>query len=374
MNPLLIIQLIFGVFSLSPSNMRWFNVKRIVFCLFVMPIFLFILINNRLFLLLDYVFFPRFTRQKIKEPVFIISAPRSATTYLFHSLAQIDDKYTCVKLWEIIFAPSILQKHIVLLLFKLDAYLGSPLKKSVRFFEQLIMGKFNKIHVMGLELPEEDEGFLLWNFATLYLSYFYCDSPFFQDHYQFDRTMNDAAKRRIMKTYSRYIQRHNFVFNRQGNRQFLSKNPLMMNKVNSLHGIFPDAKIININRDLADTLPSTLALNRSIYSAVTTRKTNERVESQTIEQLVAWYEMAHESLTEKFPNQHLKVAFKKLVGQNTEEIQRISEFLSIPQKDVVFPEKVSVKKHKNSNAYTRLTTEELEPILSKLPFMKPYCE
>ena len=177
-----------------------------------------------------------------------------------------------------------------------------------------------------------------------------------------------------MNTYRRYILRHNFVFNRQGNRQFLSKNPLMMNKINSLYNIFPDARIININRDLAVTLPSTLALNRSIYSAFTSNKSNKRVEAQTIEQLIAWYEMAYESLNAKFPHQHLKVDFKKLIGQDSDEIKRISEFLSIPQNKLIFPEKVSVKKHKNSNAYARLTEEELAPILSKLPFMKPYCE
>ena len=363
----------FGVFSLNPSNMRWFNLKRMAFCLFVLPIFIFILINNRIFLLLDYIFFPHFIRQKIKDPVYIIAAPRSATTFLFHSLAQNKDKYTCVKLWEIIFAPSILQKYSLIIIFKIDSYMKSPLKKSVRFFENLIFGKFSKIHVIGLELPEEDEGFLLWNLSTLYMTFFYSDSNFFENFYQFDRSMNPTAKNRIMKTYSNYIKRHNFVFNRKSDRQFLSKNPLMMNKIDSLHGIFPDARIININRDLAETLPSTLALNRSIYAAFTSIKTNESVESQTIEQLIAWYAMAHESLVAKFPNQHIKIDFKKLIAQNKEEIIRISEFLSIPLVDLVFPVKASGKMHKNTNSYQRLSKEELAPILVKLKFMDQYC-
>ena len=352
--------------------MRWFNLKRMAFCLFVLPIFIFILINNRIFLLLDYIFFPQFIRQKIKDPVYIIAAPRSATTFLLHSLAQNRDKYTCVKLWEIIFAPSILQKYCWISVFKIDSYLLSPLKKSVRVFENLIIGKFSKIHVIGLELPEEDEGFLLWNFSTLYMTFFYSDSDFFENFYQFDRSMKPKAKIRIMNTYSNYIKRHNFVFNRKGDRQFLSKNPLMMNKINSLHGIFPEARIININRDIADTLPSTLALNRSIYAAFTSIKTNESVESQTIEQLIAWYAMAHESLATKFPNQHIKIDFKKLIQQDKEEITRISEFLSIPIDKLIFPVNVSGKKHKNSNSYERLSKEELAPILLKLPFMKEY--
>ena len=353
--------------------MRWFNMKRIVFCLFILPIFISLLIINHFFLLLDYIFFPHFRRQKIKDPIYIISAPRSATTFLFHSMAQIKNRYTSVKLWEIIFAPSVTQKFIVLFIFKIDGLLRYPLREIIRFCENLLFGKFKKIHVIGLELPEEDEGFLIWNFATLYHNYFYCDATFFEDYYQFDKSMNPRAKKRIMATYCNYIKRHNFVFNRKGDRQFLSKNPLMMNKIDSLHGIFPDARIININRDLADTLPSTLALNRSIYATFTSIKTNESVESQTIEQLIAWYAMAHESLITKFPNQHIRIDFKKLIQQNTDEIKRISNFLSLPLNDLVLPVNNSVKAHKSINPYERLTKEELAPILVKLKFMDQYC-
>jgi hypothetical protein len=354
--------------------MRWFNTKRVLFCLFVFPVFILILVNNRLFSLLDFVFFPNFVRQKIKEPVYIISAPRSATTYLFHSMAQIKDKYTCVKLWEIIFAPSIVQKYILLGVFKIDGYLFSPLKKSVRFIENLLLGKFKKIHVIGLEFPEEDEGFLIWNFSTLYLTFFYSDSDFFHRFYQFDESMDKRSRVRIMNTYCNYIKRHNFVFNRQGDRQFLSKNPLMMNKIESLHSIFPDARIININRNVADTLPSTLALNRSIYAAFTSIKTPEQVEVQTMEQLIAWYVMANKSLTAHFSNRHIKVDFKKLIRQDSEEIRRITDFLGLSFNDLVLPAKSGGKMHKNTNPYQRLTKEELNPILEKLPFMVEYCD
>ena len=147
----------------------------------------------------------------------------------------------------------------------------------------------------------------------------------------------------------------------------------MMNKIASLHEIFPDAQLININRDVADTLPSTLALNQSICSAFTSIKTNDRVKAQTIEQLVAWYEMAYESLHTYFPHSHIKVDFKKLIQQEKEEILRISEFLSVPIDQLVFPVHSGGKKHKNSNLYERLSKDELAPILLKLPFMKAYC-
>lgn len=369
----LIIQLLFGVFSLNRQNMRWFNLKRILFCLFVFPIFISLFLVNHLFLLLDVVFFPHFIFQKIEKPIFIISAPRSATTFLFHSLAQRTDKYTCVKLWEIIFAPSILQKYLILGIFKLDSFVNSPLKRSIRYIEQLIFGDFKKIHIIGLELPEEDEGFLIWNLSTLYLTYFYSDSHFFKHFYQFDTSMNAPSRARIMKRYHNYIRRHNFVFNRSGTRQFLSKNPLMMNKVASLHRIFPDAQILNINRNLAETLPSTLELNRTIYSAFTSIPTPKHVEENTLEQLINWYLMAHENLEKHYPFQHLKIDFSLLVKQDSAEIQRIADFLELKKEELEFPTRTNKIAHKSNNTYTRLTKEEMQPILKKLPFMEKYC-
>ena len=139
--------MVFGVFSFNPKNMRWFNLRRILMVLFLVPFFITILIINRIFLLLDFVFFPHFLWQKTKNPVFIISAPRSATTYMFHTLAK-SDRFTCFKLWEIIFAPAITQKYIILGFLKLDGLLGNPVKKLVLFMENVFIGKLKKIHLL----------------------------------------------------------------------------------------------------------------------------------------------------------------------------------------------------------------------------------
>ena len=223
----LFFQLLFGVFSFNPKNMRWFNLRRLAVVLFMLPLFIFLLIVNNAFLILDYVFFPHFLWQKTKKPVFIISAPRSATTYLFHSLAS-KEQFTCFKLWEIIFAPSICQKFLLIGVLKFDSIIGKPLRKTVLFFENLFIGKLKKIHLIGLNLPEEDEAVLLWSLSSFYLNFFYPDSHFFDDMALFDTKLPARQKRRIMRSYSRYIKRHNFVFNRRGDKQYLSKNPLMM--------------------------------------------------------------------------------------------------------------------------------------------------
>ena len=369
----LIFQLILGVFSFNPKNMRWFNLKRIFFCLLILPFFLLLLIINHFFLLLDYLLFPRFLSQKIEKPVFIIAAPRSATTFLFHILAKQSKKYTSVKLWEIIFAPSISQKIFFISIFKIDLFFGAFLKKGILSFENLLIGKFKKIHKIGLELPEEDEGFLIWNLSTLYLTFFYPDSDFFKEFYQFDNSMNKKKKDKIMKTYKRYIKRHNFVFNKSASRQFLSKNPLMMNKIEGIHSIFPDAQILNINRNLGETLPSTLELNRTIYKAFTSIKPSYEINQTTMEQLIDWYLMANINLEKYFNDQHLKIDFNLLVNQNEDQLKKIIDFLKIEMKDFILPAKKEVKSHKSTNKYEPLTKDQLIPILQKLPFMNEYC-
>ena len=68
------------------------------------------MIINNLFLLMDNIFF-NYQKIKINKPLFIIGFPRSGTTFL-HKMLLKDTQFTTPQLWELIFAPSILQKKI----------------------------------------------------------------------------------------------------------------------------------------------------------------------------------------------------------------------------------------------------------------------
>lgn len=364
--------MIFGTFSLDPKNMRWFNLRRIVVSLLLFPLFILTFINNTIFLLLDHVFFPGFKKQNIKDPVFIIAAPRSATTFLYHSLAYQKDKFTAMRFWEIIFAPSILQKYIILFLFRIDKKIGSPLKKFILWAEEFLFGKIKKIHLIGLNMPEEDEAILLWNLSTLYLWYFYPDSDYFKAFYTFDESMEADQRKKIMRTYFRYLQRHNYVFNRDNSKRFVSKNPIMMPKIASLYSICPDAKIININRCPSVTIPSTLQLNNTLFSVFTSRPPNARVDNESIELLVKWYQLAHKNLDKYFPESHLKLSFNPLVQKEPSEIAKIAAFLEIPIEDFKFADSNKKVSHKSANQYIPLQGEAFEMIMEKIPFMREY--
>lgn len=372
MNLKLLFQMIFGVFSLKRNNMRWFNFRRVFVCIFLLPFFLLVLVVNNFFLLLDYIFFPAFLRQKIKKPIFIISAPRSATTYLFHTLAK-NERYTCMRLWEIVFAPSICQKYLALAFNRIDKLFGNPLKKLMIFIEGKLFRKLKKIHPIGLNQPEEDEAILLWSLSSLYFNFFFPDSNFFDDLVLFDDKLNQKRKARIMKFYSRFIQRHNYVFNRKQQKQYLSKNPLMMSKVASLATIYPDALILNINRCPAKTIPSTLELNRNLYGLFTSRPVPKELNDKTFDILIEWYKMAEKNINLYFAQHHLKIDFTKLTQQDPQEIQRLEQFLELPKNLFTANEKSMNKKHKSKNRYTALSDKKLDKVLDRIPFMKNYC-
>jgi omega-hydroxy-beta-dihydromenaquinone-9 sulfotransferase len=366
----LLLQLIFGVFSFKRKNMRGFNPRRILMSFILLPVFTIQLLLNNLFLLLDYVFFPAFLNQKIKSPVFIIAAPRSATTYLFHTLAA-SDHYTYFKLWEIVFAPSICQKYIALIVLKLDRFIGSPLKKIILFTENQLIGKLKKIHLIGLNLPEEDEAVLLWSLSSFYLNFFYPDSSFFDDLVLFDQRISETRKTRIMKSYERYVKRHNFVFNKKNEKHYLSKNPLMMAKVKSLAFIYPDAVILNINRSPSKTLPSTLELNAKLYSLFTSVSVSKELNEKSTRIVIEWYKMAERYLNEYYPNNHLKIDFLKLTKHNEDEEARISAFLNLPPS--VFKKEVEKDTHhKSENNYKELDSKQLKLVLQEIPFMADY--
>ncbi|MFT4523218.1 MAG: hypothetical protein ACI8ZN_002170 [Bacteroidia bacterium] len=347
--------------------MRFFNVRRLLVSLLLMPIFISVLIVNRLFMMLDYVFFPHFLRKEIKHPIFIISAPRTATTFLYHKICEDREKITAFKLWEIVFAPSICQKYILLLGIRLDQFLGGFAKKGILLFQELTIGKLRKKHLIGLELHEEDEAILLWNLSTVYLNFFYPDTPYFDAYFAFDDALSDPKKKRIMRYYKRCVQRHCFVFDKKGNKTFLSKNPIMMSKVKSVAQHFPDARVMCINRSLSSTLPSTLALNDRIYGLFTSIPTSEDIHLKTKQILIKWHKMAHQNMMTYFPDA-LQISFERLVKKEPNTLNDVCRYAGISI-EVFNDDEHNLKTHKSTPDYQKLKQEELNEFLEELPFL-----
>ena len=167
------ISLLTQLFSIKKGSMRAIRFHRVVQVVWLLPLFVFLLITNNIALSLDWVLFPSFKKQEIKNPIFIASLPRTGTTNLFHSLSSNKSLFTAMSLWEIIFAPSITQKKMYRILWSITPL---TLKKRVEMVDQIIFRKLNNIHRISFFKKEEDEMIMMWALASVYMSFFYPES------------------------------------------------------------------------------------------------------------------------------------------------------------------------------------------------------
>jgi hypothetical protein len=212
---------------------------------------------NRLCFLLDEIFFPKYRQQEVHKPIFIIGNPRSGTTFLHRLMAKDSEKFTSFTVWELVLAPSIIQRKFFWALLKIGKLIGSPIRKLASSINtQLRNSKSNSAHAIKINAAEEDEHILIhsWTSESLWAIYPFPDEllPYFF----FDRDIPKPKQRKIMDFYKSMIQRH--LYAHGGNKILLSKNPSHSAKLSALTKTFPDAHFIDLVRTPFEVLPSML--------------------------------------------------------------------------------------------------------------------
>lgn len=170
--------------------------------LLFIPLFITLLVVNNLALALDWVLFPRFRKQEVIDPVFIVSLPRTGTTNVLYALNSPNLPFTSMKLWECLFAPSIIQRKSIHLLWRL---IPNKLRKSIRKLDKKLHQEINEIHNSSLFLHEEDDIVLAWSFSTIYMSFLYPESNVLRELFNFDEQVTQRRKDRIMRRNKRKV-------------------------------------------------------------------------------------------------------------------------------------------------------------------------
>lgn len=242
--------------SIIFQNLIHFQWKRFFLTLAFIVVILFISLLTVLLRLADEIFYRNYRKTEVRQPVFIISNPRSGTTYLHRLLCLDEERFTYFLLYHT-FLPSVTFYRFILLLKKVDKRLNWPLKRFFTRVEERVFAGWKDIHPMGFEESEEDEGLFVLSLMSPAIGLI---CPWFKEMKWLwipDR-LSPAKKEAMMAYYRNTIQRFMYAWGQD--KIFLSKNVISTGRMEMLLSAFPDAKIIYPVRHPYQTIPSVTSM------------------------------------------------------------------------------------------------------------------
>ena len=278
-------------------------------------------------LLLDNIFFPRFRKQKVEAPIFIIGNFRSGSTLLQRLLAKEEDFLTAMKTWEIYLAPSLIQRKLFHLLARFDRrFLGGFLVGLLKKREAAWLTSIT-MHRVALWEVDEDEGALLHNWTSSFLMFIFPFMDVLPPYLDFDNEMPKEEKHMTMQYYYNLVQRHVYF---HGGRRYLAKNPAFSAKIIALREYFPDAKFIYLVRNPVDMLASKTSFFTYIW-----RYFNDPLESYPFRNMLLeltrrWYLDSMNKLARLPISEYVILKYEDLMCDLDQNIRMLNHHFQIP--------------------------------------------
>lgn len=276
-------------------------------------------------LIVDEFFFTGYQNIQVKEPVFIIGNPRSGTTFLHRLLAKDTENFLTMKTWEIFIAPSVFMRKVLKTLARAGRAVGAPIQRRLKRMER-DWQRENVIHKLAIHAPEEDEYLLIHIFSTLKIWSFAAMIDEAMPYVYFDSRMDPKQKNRILDFYTRCLQRHLYMHQREGHH-YLAKNPNYSPMVDSLLSRFPDAKFIYLVRNPLDAVSSHLSLKEYEWQMLGNPLKPYASREFIIESSLHWYTYPLERLEEEAEDRYVVVNFNELVAHTRETVRDIYQCL-----------------------------------------------
>ena len=196
---------------------------------------------------------PEIADEPIRNPVFIVGAPRSGTTIL-HALLHLDRHHRAPLSWECLLpypAPRPTDHDS-------DMRIDTVRREFERIFR--LVPDFRKKHYMAADSPQECIAITTLNFTSfLFLAQAYLPS--------YHEWFVDADQEQNLRWHRRFLQ-----FLQSGGvrrRRWLLKSPVHLMRLRELFAVYPDARVIVTHRHPEWIVPSTASIvssMRSLYS------------------------------------------------------------------------------------------------------------
>lgn len=309
---------------------------------------------NRICFMLDEIFFPNYRRQEVRGPIFIIGNPRSGTTFLHRLMYKDAETFTAFAVWELLLAPSIIQRKFIWALVRIITLIGYPIRQLERSINKYLNpDKKNTAHVIKINEAEEDEHILIhsWTSESLWAIYPFQDEllPYFF----FDRDIPKPKQRKIMKFYKNMIQRHLYAHGE--NKILLSKNPPHSSKLAALMETFPNARFINLVRTPFEVMPSMLDYMSSGWNLFCDPLETYPFKDELFEVLKFYYQYPVEFFKDK-PDRCNFIQYEHLVQHPDEIIEELYAWLGLDYsekfKEIVTRETIAARRYKSHHEYS----------------------
>jgi len=302
--------------------------KRVFLLLFLFIFFPLWNIYIRIGYSLDKLFFPKYMENQSPDPIFIIGNYRSGSTF-FHRLLLRDDQFTCLKAWEIYFAPALVHRSLIRSILKVSKYIGSPVQKAVASFDKM-MNELYTMHKTGLYTYEQDSQ-LFYHTWSSYNVFAVAPFPEMAKRYiYYDQEVPRKERQKQFGYYREVLKRHMYLH--QGQR-YLAKNPDFSPAVETLLETFPNAKFINLVRPPEQMVPSSINLWAHNWRAYGTPEEEFPQIDVIKEHAKHWYRYPHQILSSLPSDRYQVMFFENLVGDPEAEISRIYNQMGLELSD-----------------------------------------
>jgi len=280
--------------------------------------------------------------------------PRSATTLCYSIINADSQNFSSMKLWEILFAPSIIQKKLALSIKKIDAKLNSPLYKSLKRFDRYFFKNIKDIHPTSLFSYEEDEFLFLHVLSTASSGFLFPKNKRILSLEQFDVKLKDSEKQFLMRFYRNCVKRHLFVFGFE--KRYLAKSASYSPKIMTLLQFFPGSQFIYMLRDPLYTIASTVSLFRKIKELFHSGMKMEDITDHILSLADDWYSYPLVTCKSLLGRSVFILPFNTLTNIVSKAIQqiysRLGQDMSADFLNFLYQSEIQMKTYKSRNIYT----------------------
>ncbi len=326
--------------------------KRVVFLFLFVVVWIPFELMHQVVFYLDRLLFPKLKDQKIEKPFFVVGNFRNGTTMVQRLLAKDTLNFACMKTWELYVAPMLTENRIWHWFSKIDHALGGLMHRILHSLDDRTTGKV-QIHKVSMFEPEEDEPIFLHLWRSTFIQFMFPFHEVLPDYMHFDQSCKEDEKEMVMDYYQEMVQR--YLYANPESKYYLSKNPAMTARMESLKKTFPDARFLYIIRDPLETVPSTISWFSYSYKAFGDFDEEYPYLKETIDTSDHLIHYGLEKVEELPQNQGLVIEYKDLLNDLEGTIQKIYAHFDLKM-DAHFAEIVhgvseTNKNYKSSHRY-----------------------